>query len=172
MVSPKLWTWVWVSSGSWWWTGKPGVLQSMGLQRVGHDWATKLNWGSYQHTESNSGSGLGWNPIGRIGIVDRKGQRWNPGELQHLEPERETAKWTRKSFQRNKKENLERNGVLKVREQKFQVGNSVPMGQMMQRVAGPEESVHLAITGDLGGFPGGPVTNTLCSQCSGPGLNP
>ena len=40
------WTWVWVSSGSWWWTGKPGVLQSMGLQRVGHDWATELYWGN------------------------------------------------------------------------------------------------------------------------------
>ena len=38
------WTWVWTSSGSWWWTGKPGVLQSMGLQKVGHDWATELNW--------------------------------------------------------------------------------------------------------------------------------
>ena len=38
------WTWVWVSSGSWWWTGKPGMLQSMGSQRVGHDWATELNW--------------------------------------------------------------------------------------------------------------------------------
>ena len=35
--------WVWVSSGSWWWTGKPGVLQSMGLQKVGHYWATELN---------------------------------------------------------------------------------------------------------------------------------
>ena len=34
---------VWASSGSWWWTGKPGVLQSMGLQRIGHNWATKLN---------------------------------------------------------------------------------------------------------------------------------
>ena len=33
---------VWVSPGSWWWTGKPGVLQSMGLQRVGHDWMTEL----------------------------------------------------------------------------------------------------------------------------------
>ena len=44
MASPTQWTWVWVSSGSWWWTGKPGVLQSMGLQRVGHDWATELNW--------------------------------------------------------------------------------------------------------------------------------
>ena len=44
MASPAQWTWVWVSSGSWWWTGKPGVLQSMGSQRVGHDWATELNW--------------------------------------------------------------------------------------------------------------------------------
>ena len=41
--SPTQWMWVWASSGSWWWTGKPGMLQSMGLQRVGHDWATELN---------------------------------------------------------------------------------------------------------------------------------
>ena len=38
------WTWLWASSGSWWWTGKSAVLQSMGSQRVGHDWATELNW--------------------------------------------------------------------------------------------------------------------------------
>ena len=44
MASLIQWTWVWASSGSWWWTGKPGVLQSMGSQRVGHDWATELNW--------------------------------------------------------------------------------------------------------------------------------
>ena len=31
-------------SGSWWWTGRPGVLQFMGSQRVGHDWVTELNW--------------------------------------------------------------------------------------------------------------------------------
>ena len=43
MASPTWRTWVWVSSGSWWWTMKPGVLQSMGLQRVGHDWVTELN---------------------------------------------------------------------------------------------------------------------------------
>ena len=42
IASPTRWTWVWASSGSWWWTGKPGMLQSMGLQRVGHDWATEL----------------------------------------------------------------------------------------------------------------------------------
>ena len=44
MASPTQWTWVWVNSGSWWWTGRPGMLQSMGSQRVGHDWGTKLNW--------------------------------------------------------------------------------------------------------------------------------
>ena len=42
MESPTQWTWVCVNSGSWWWTGRPGVLQSMGLQRVGHDWVTEL----------------------------------------------------------------------------------------------------------------------------------
>ena len=42
MASPTRWTWVWVNSGSWWWTGRPGELQFMGSQRVGHDWATKL----------------------------------------------------------------------------------------------------------------------------------
>ena len=38
------WTWVWVDSGSWWWTGMLGVLQSMGSQRVGQYWVTELNW--------------------------------------------------------------------------------------------------------------------------------
>ena len=49
MVSPTRWTWVWASSGSWWWTGRPGVLQSMGSQRVGQDWETKLNWTPIYH---------------------------------------------------------------------------------------------------------------------------
>ena len=44
MASPTQWTWVWMDSGSWWWTGRPGVLQSMGSQRVGQDWVTELNW--------------------------------------------------------------------------------------------------------------------------------
>ena len=43
MASPTQWTWVWINSGSWWWTGKPGELQSVGSQRVRHDWATELN---------------------------------------------------------------------------------------------------------------------------------
>ena len=49
MASLTWWTWVWVSSGSWWWIGKPGMLQSMGSQKhdmgiQGHDWATEVNW--------------------------------------------------------------------------------------------------------------------------------
>ena len=44
MASPTQWTWVWVDSRSWWWMGRPGVLQSIRLQKVGHDWATELNW--------------------------------------------------------------------------------------------------------------------------------
>ena len=43
MASLTQWTWVWVNSGSWWWTGRPGMLQSMGSQRVGHNWATEPN---------------------------------------------------------------------------------------------------------------------------------
>ena len=44
MASLTQWTWVWVDSGSWWWTGRPGMLRFMESQRVGHDWATELNW--------------------------------------------------------------------------------------------------------------------------------
>ena len=44
MASPIQWTWLWVNTGTWWWTGRPGVLQSMGSRRVGHDWETELNW--------------------------------------------------------------------------------------------------------------------------------
>ena len=44
MSSPTQWTWVWASSGSWWWTRKPGMPQSMRSQRVGPDWATELKW--------------------------------------------------------------------------------------------------------------------------------
>ena len=44
MASLTQWTRVWASSGSWWWTGRPGTLQSTGLQRVGHNWATELNY--------------------------------------------------------------------------------------------------------------------------------
>ena len=72
MASPTQWAWVWVNSGSLWWTGRPGVLQFMGSQRVEHDWATELNWtelrvvssgslGSWSHCSDSSGSGLDLN---------------------------------------------------------------------------------------------------------------
>ena len=51
MSSPTWWTWVWVNSRSWWWTGRPGVLQSTGSQRVRQDWANELNWGAYHLTD-------------------------------------------------------------------------------------------------------------------------
>ena len=54
MASLTQWTWVWASSGSWWWTGRPGVLQSMGLRRIRHNWATELKW-----TERVSVDGVG-----------------------------------------------------------------------------------------------------------------
>ena len=44
MVSPTQWTWVWVDSGNWWWTGRPGMLRLMGSQTVRHNWVTELNW--------------------------------------------------------------------------------------------------------------------------------
>ena len=47
MASPTQWTRVWVNFRSWWWTGRPGLLHSMGSQRVGHDWATELNCKCY-----------------------------------------------------------------------------------------------------------------------------
>ena len=50
MASLTPWTWVWVNSRSWWWIGRPGVLQSMGSLRVRHDWETELNWYSLHKT--------------------------------------------------------------------------------------------------------------------------
>ena len=51
MASPTQWTWVWVDSGSWWWTGRPGVLWFMGSQRVGYNWATELNWTEHRERQ-------------------------------------------------------------------------------------------------------------------------
>ena len=59
MASLTQWTWVWVGSGSWWWTGRPCVLQSMGSHRVGHDWATELNF-----TDT-----MPWGPLGEFHCV-------------------------------------------------------------------------------------------------------
>ena len=57
MASPTQRTWVWINSRSWWWTGRPGVLQFMGSQRVGHNWAAELNWTELPNTEPGSQEG-------------------------------------------------------------------------------------------------------------------
>ena len=44
IITKTRWTYVWVNSGRLWWTGRPGLLQFMASQRLGHDWATELNW--------------------------------------------------------------------------------------------------------------------------------
>ena len=59
MASLTRWMWVWVNSGSWWWTGRPDMLRFMGSQRVGHDWATELNWSSHSNKEQSQNWGQG-----------------------------------------------------------------------------------------------------------------
>ena len=54
MASLTRWMWVWVKSGSWWWTGRPDVLQFMGSQRVGHNWVTELNWTDINKNKTRS----------------------------------------------------------------------------------------------------------------------
>ena len=56
MASPTWWAWVWVNSGSWWWTGRPGVLRFMGSQRVRQGWATELDWMLLCMTSKNNHS--------------------------------------------------------------------------------------------------------------------
>ena len=67
MASPTQWTWVWVDSGSLWWTGRPGVLRLMGSQKGGPDWATELNWAEptpvFWHGVSKSPTWLTFTPI-------------------------------------------------------------------------------------------------------------
>ena len=65
MASRTRWTWVWVNSGRWWWTGRPGMLRFMGSQRGGHDWATELNWTEYL-----------WN-LEQI-LIHSWGRKWQP----------------------------------------------------------------------------------------------
>ena len=84
MASPTRWTWVWVSFRNWWWTRKPGVLQSVGSQRVGHDWATELNW----LTSS----------VGQVCLLHREYESWKiivlriqPSRVYHLCPDSEDS---------------------------------------------------------------------------------
>ena len=69
MASPTRWTRVWVSSRSWWWTGRPGVPRFMGSQRVGHDWATELNWMPVSWVGKFPSSSVFWKTLYGIGVI-------------------------------------------------------------------------------------------------------
>ena len=75
MASLTWWTSVWGSSGSWWWTGRPGVLQSMGSQRVRHYWVTELNWINKNDVsvETSFASLLLWVRVNSIRATTSKG---------------------------------------------------------------------------------------------------
>ena len=81
MASRTQWTWVWVNSGSWRWTGRPGMLQSMGLQKVGHDWVTKLNWTDPSNSERHSFSSPEVSPriLENLPVQRRPPQLVSPG---------------------------------------------------------------------------------------------
>ena len=86
-ASPTQWTWVWVNSRSWWWTGRPSVPQSMGSQRVGHDWVTELNIYTsfyqvlgFKITAKNSQ----WTFWGVVIITRKDGNNMNTQYTQHV----------------------------------------------------------------------------------------
>ena len=82
MASPIRWTWVWVNSGSWWWTGRPGVLWFMGLQRVRRDWVTELNWAELNKGWRGWFQRLGlWWPSGRRKLKDHQDNSYSVGKL-------------------------------------------------------------------------------------------
>ena len=90
MAPLSWWTLVWVNCGSWWWTERPGVLQSMGSQRVGHDWATELNWptwmtfsGACEPCEQVPQS-LIWGVLRRIDVNLSYSHIFCPSSIQHL----------------------------------------------------------------------------------------
>ena len=69
IASPTQRPWVWVNSGSWWWTVRPGVLWSMGLQRAGHNWVTELDWTELSHPHMTAGKTTAltrWTFVGKV----------------------------------------------------------------------------------------------------------
>ena len=69
MASLTRWAWVWINSRSLWWTGRPGMLQFMGSQRVRHDWATELNWMKEIEDDIKRWRDIPCSCVGRINIV-------------------------------------------------------------------------------------------------------
>ena len=90
VASPTQWLWVWVNSGSWWWTGQPGVLQSMGLKGLGHDWATELNGGFFGGSEVEKSA---WNAEDLGLILGQEDPGGNPLRCSCLENSIDRGTW-------------------------------------------------------------------------------
>ena len=82
-ASTTWWTWVWVNSRSWWWTGRPGMLQSMRSQRVGHSWVTELYWIQYKNhlaiCPNSKFQVLKWNSLSHVWLFA------TPGTIKSME---------------------------------------------------------------------------------------
>ena len=86
MASLTQWTWVWVNSGSWWRTGRPGKLRFMGSRRVGHDWATELNWSNLNYWIGQKVH-LGFS----IDIMEKPIFKWTVWSTQYVFPDLSSA---------------------------------------------------------------------------------
>ena len=86
MASLTRWTWVWASSRSWWWTGRPGMLQSVGSQRVWHDWATEVNWALFPNKVTSEAQGV------RTWTNHFWERQFNPLHSPHRKPEISSTK--------------------------------------------------------------------------------
>ena len=99
MASPTQWTCIWVDSGNWWWTGRPGVLWFVGSQRVGHNWGTEMNWIELNCELHHDGS-LWWQSAWQVSGPDRAqrtlstidGGRWSRSEYAWLPASRDWGK--------------------------------------------------------------------------------
>ena len=96
MASLTQWTRVWINSGSWWWTGRPGMLQSMGLQRVRSNWATKLYWALKSKIKFKNGTEDRIVIIYRLCIVELNLYRgFNFGKVVSREAQMVHPRWPR-----------------------------------------------------------------------------
>ena len=91
MASLTWWTWVWVNLGSFWWTGRPGMLRFMGLQRVGHDWVTGLNCTELK-VWSNIPMNFTWSNLNGLGIRSEGGSG-SPFQYSCLENPMDRGAW-------------------------------------------------------------------------------
>ena len=101
MASPTRWIWVSVNSRSWWWTGRPGVLQFMGSQRVGHDWATELNCSTalssplyyYAQNQTSLRFEPGWSEVPLLQKQSLCHVKWYQGDGRCMKNISDTSSW-------------------------------------------------------------------------------